>query len=373
MPVVWMLRRVASRMLQRPACGCQAPVLPSRFLGTSPQQIPADANYHSTSFSEADQPRVLITGGLGQLGVGLASFLRKRFGKDNVILSDIRKPPEHVFLSGPFIYSDILDYKNLREIVVNNRVTWLFHYSALLSAVGEANVSLARAVNITGLHNVLDVAEEHGLRLFVPSTIGAFGPTSPRNPTPDLCIQRPRTIYGVSKVHAELMGEYYYYRYGLDFRCLRYPGIISADSQPGGGTTDYAVQIFHDAVKNGRFECNLKPSTRLPMMYIDDCLRATLEVMEAPAESLSMRTYNVNAMSFTPAELAQEILKHVPEFQITYNVDPVRQAIADSWPMNFDDSNARKDWGWKHDFDLPELVTTMLNFHGSESRVAQAN
>ncbi|KAM9675850.1 L-threonine 3-dehydrogenase, mitochondrial [Dama dama] len=373
MPVVRMLRQVACWMLQNPACGCRAPVLPSRFLGTSPRQIPMDANFHSTSFLEADQQRVLITGGLGQLGVGLANFLRKRFGKDNVILSDIRKPPEHVFLSGPFIYSDILDYKNLREIVVNNRITWLFHYSALLSAVGEANVSLARAVNITGLHNVLDVAAEHGLRLFVPSTIGAFGPTSPRNPTPDLCIQRPRTIYGVSKVHAELMGEYYYYRYGLDFRCLRYPGIISADSQPGGGTTDYAVQIFHEAVKNGRFECNLKPDTRLPMMYIDDCLRATLEVMEAPAESLSMRTYNINAMSFTPAELAQEVLKHVPEFQVTYSVDPVRQAIADSWPMNFDDSNARKDWGWKHDIDLPELVTTMLNFHGSENRVAQAN
>uniref|UniRef100_A0AC11E9Q0 Uncharacterized protein n=1 Tax=Ovis aries TaxID=9940 RepID=A0AC11E9Q0_SHEEP len=341
MPVVRMLRPVACWMLQSPACGCRASVLPSRLLGTSPRQIPMDANFHSTSFSEADQQRVLITGGLGQLGVGLASFLRKRFGKDNVILSDIRKPPEHVFLSGPFIYSDILDYKNLREIVVNNRITWLFHYSALLSAVGEANVSLARAVNITGLHNVLDVAAEHGLRLFVPSTIGAFGPTSPRNPTPDLCIQRPRTIYGVSKVHAELM--------------------------------DYAVQIFHEAVKNGRFECNLRPDTRLPMMYIHDCLRATLEVMEAPAESLSMRTYNISAMSFTPAELAQEVLKHIPELQVTYNVDPVRQAIADSWPMNFDDSNARKDWGWKHDFDLPELVTTMLNFHGSESRVAQAN
>ncbi|XP_022375145.1 L-threonine 3-dehydrogenase, mitochondrial [Enhydra lutris kenyoni] len=373
MLITKMLRQVVGQMLGSPACGCWTAAPPLRFLGTSPRQIPADTNFHSASFSGTDQPRVLITGGLGQLGVGLANLLRKRFGKDNVILSDIRKPPDHIFHSGPFIYSDILDYKNLREIVVNNRITWLFNYSALLSAVGEANVSLARAVNITGLHNVLDVAAEHSLRLFVPSTIGAFGPTSPRNPTPDLCVQRPRTIYGVSKVHAELMGEYYHYRYGLDFRCLRYPGIISADSQPGGGTTDYAVQIFHDALKNGKFECNLKPSTRLPMMYIDDCLRATLEVMEAPAESLSIRTYNVNAMSFTPEDLAQEVLKHIPEFQITYNVDSVRQAIADSWPMNFDDSNARKDWGWKHEFDLPELVTTMLNFHGSDTRVAHAN
>ncbi|KAK2843523.1 hypothetical protein Q7C36_011738 [Tachysurus vachellii] len=274
---------------------------------------------------------------------------------------------------GTFIYADILDYKNLREIVVNNRITWLVHYSALLSAVGEANVPLSRDVNITGLHNILDICAEHGVRIFVPSTIGAFGPTSPRNPTPDLCIQRPRTIYGVSKVHAELMGEYYHHKYGLDFRCLRYPGIISADSQPGGGTTDYAVQIFHDAVKTGIFVCNLKADTRLPMMYIVDCLRATLEMMEAPAETLSMRTYNINAMSCTPEDLVQEVQKQLPGLHIIYNVDPIRQAIADSWPMNFDDSNARKDWGWKHEYELPELVQTMLNFICTNSRLTHSN
>ncbi|MEJ1280405.1 L-threonine dehydrogenase [Cricetulus griseus] len=330
-----MLKQVASMTAQSKASSCWKLALPLRFLGSSPGGFPADTNFHSTSFSEAEPPRILIT--------------------------------------GPFVYADILDYKKLREIVVNHRISWLFHYSAVLSAVGEANVALARDVNITGLHNILDVAAEYNVRLFVPSTIGAFGPTSPRNPAPDLCIQRPRTIYGVSKVHAELMGEYYYYRYGLDFRCLRYPGIISADSQPGGGTTDYAVQIFQGAVKNGTFECNLKASTRLPMMYINDCLRATLEVMEAPAERLSMRTYNINAMSFTPEELAQALRKHVPDFQITYCVDPLRQAIADSWPMNLDDSNARKDWGWKHDFDLPELVATMINFYRARTRIAQAN
>ncbi|XP_066451035.1 L-threonine 3-dehydrogenase, mitochondrial-like isoform X1 [Eleutherodactylus coqui] len=371
MPVVRTLTRTVKQVLKSPVCGCQT-VTSVRSIGVSPRQVTSDASFHSVSFSEADHPRVLITGGLGQLGVGLAKLLRKRFGKNNVILSDIRKPPDNVFYSGPFIYSDILDYKNLREIVVNNRITWLIHYSALLSAVGEANVPLARAVNITGLHNILDIAAEHGLRLFVPSTIGAFGPTSPRNPTPDLCIQRPRTIYGVSKVHAELMGEYYHYRYGLDFRCLRYPGIISADSQPGGGTTDYAVQIFHDAIKTGRFVCNLKPDTRLPMMYIDDCLRATVEVLEAPTESLTMRTYNINAMSFSPEELAQEVQKHLPELEVAYNVDAVRQAIADSWPMNFDDDNARKDWGWKHEYDLPELVTTMLGYLNPERLTAQA-
>ncbi|XP_077147825.1 L-threonine 3-dehydrogenase, mitochondrial-like [Ranitomeya variabilis] len=372
MPVVRTLTRTVKQVLRSPVCGCQT-VTSVRFIGFSPRQVTSDASFHSVSFSEADHPRVLITGGLGQLGVGLAKLLRKRFGKSNVILSDIRKPPDNVFHSGPFIYSDILDYKNLREIVVNNRITWLIHYSALLSAVGEANVPLARAVNITGLHNILDIAAEHGLRLFVPSTIGAFGPTSPRNPTPDLCIQRPRTIYGVSKVHAELMGEYYHYRYGLDFRCLRYPGIISADSQPGGGTTDYAVQIFHDAMKTGRFVCNLKPDTRLPMMYIDDCLRATMEVLEAPAESLTMRTYNINAMSFSPEELAQEVRKHLPELEVVYNMDAIRQAIADSWPMNFDDSNARNDWGWKHEYDLPELVTAMLGYLNPERLAAQAS
>uniref|UniRef100_A0A8C1M0C8 L-threonine 3-dehydrogenase, mitochondrial n=1 Tax=Cyprinus carpio TaxID=7962 RepID=A0A8C1M0C8_CYPCA len=356
-----------------PVCGFQSLAVLSRRVSFSPRQVASDASFHSVSFSESDHPRVLITGGLGQLGVGLTKLFRKQFGKYNVILSDIRKPPAQVYQSGPFIYSDILDYKNLREIVVNNRISWLIHYSALLSAFGEANVSLARDVNITGLHNVLDVAVEHGLRLFIPSTIGAFGPMSPPNPTPDLCIQRPRTIYGVSKVHAELMGEYYHHRYGLDFRCLRYPGIISADSQPGGGTTDYAVQIFHDAVKTGNFVCNLRPDTRLPMMFIDDWLRATLEVLEAPAEALSMRTYNISAMSFTPEELVQEIGRHLPDLQVIYETDPVRQAIADSCPIVFDDSNARSDWGWKHNYGLPELVQTMLNFTGSNFRMLRAN
>ncbi|XP_047677658.1 L-threonine 3-dehydrogenase, mitochondrial-like isoform X2 [Tachysurus fulvidraco] len=191
-----------------PACGCKVLFLSLRTNSViSCQVTSSDATFPSISFPETDYPKVLITGGLGQLGVGLATLLRM--------------PPNHVYHSGPFIYADILDYKNLREIVVNNRITWLVHYSALLSAVCEANVTLARDVNITGLHNILDICAEHGVRLFVPSTIGAFEPTSPRNPTPDLCIQRPRTIYGVSKVHAELIGEYYHHKYGLDFRCLR--------------------------------------------------------------------------------------------------------------------------------------------------------
>ncbi|XP_069742726.1 L-threonine dehydrogenase [Narcine bancroftii] len=367
------LTKITKQALLSNGCICQTPTVTFRLMSWSPRQLNADVSFHSVSFAESDHPRVLITGGLGQLGVGLAKLLRKHFGKNNVILSDIRKPPDHVYHSGPFIYSDILDYKNLREIVVNNRITWLIHYSALLSAVGEANVPLARSVNITGLHNVLDIAAEHNLRLFVPSTIGAFGPTSPRNPTPDLCVQRPRTIYGVSKVHAELMGEYYHHKYGMDFRCLRYPGIISADTQPGGGTTDYAVQIFHDAVKAGKFECYLRPDTKLPMMYIDDCLRATLEILEAPAEQLRMRTYNISAMSFTPEDLAAEVQKHLSDLKVTYKVDNARQEIADSWPMEFDDHSARQDWGWKHEYDLPELVFTMLNFTTTDRQLIQTN
>ncbi|XP_037312919.2 L-threonine 3-dehydrogenase, mitochondrial-like isoform X2 [Pungitius pungitius] len=203
------------------------------------------------------------------------------------------------------------------------------------------------------------------------STIGAFGPSSPRDPAPELCVQRPRTIYGVSKVHAELMGEYYHHRYGLDFRCLRYPGIISADSQPGGGTTDYAVQIFHAAVKTGCFECNLRSDTRLPMMYIDDCLRATLEFLEAPAESLLGRTYNINATSFTPHDLVREIQKSLPDLEVTYNVDPIRQAIADGWPMALEDTAARRDWGWKHEYGLAELVRTMLTHIATGNQLAQ--
>ncbi|CAG0881381.1 unnamed protein product [Cyprideis torosa] len=306
-------------------------------------------------------PRVLITGGLGQLGSGLAALMRSKYGRQNVILSDILQPTEEVLENGPYIFADILDFKCLQQVIVNYRINWIVHFSALLSAVGENNVPLAVRVNIEGVHNVMELARQYNLRLFVPSTIGAFGEESPRNPTPDVCVQRPKTIYGVSKVHAELLGEYYNKRFGLDFRCLRFPGVISVDSAPGGGTTDYAVHIFHEAVNGGHFSCYLRPDTRLPMMYIDDCLRSLVEYMETDAKRLKRRTYNVNAMSFTPAELVAEVRRHVPHLKVSYDVDTDnRQPIADSWPQNFDDSGARNDWGWKHSYDLPELVTTCL-------------
>ncbi|KAM9766913.1 L-threonine 3-dehydrogenase, mitochondrial-like [Menidia menidia] len=326
------------------------------------------------SCTEADRPKILITGGLGQLGVGLATLLRRQFGKDNVILSDIRKPPSHVCENGPFIFSDVLDDKSLRATVVNNNISWLVHFST----VGEHDPALAKEVNITGLHNVLDVATEQGLRVFVPSTAGAFGPPPPTGPAPQLCVQRPRSICGVSKVHAELLGEYYHHRFGLDFRCLRYPAVISPDGggtagEPGGRKnvhfTAYAAQIFHAAVKTARFECRLRRDTQLPMIYIDDCVRATLELLEAPADALIHRTYNLSGLSLTPQQLAQSIREELPGLEVSYNVDPVQQAEADGWPTALEDSAARRDWGWKPKYDLPLLVQTML----AHARQTEAN
>ncbi|KAI8036778.1 L-threonine 3-dehydrogenase, mitochondrial [Drosophila gunungcola] len=307
---------------------------------------------------EGRPPKILITGGLGQLGIECAKLLRAHYGSENVILSDIIKPSQSVLENGPYIFADILDFKGLQKIVVNHRIDWLIHFSALLSAVGEQNVPLAVRVNIEGVHNVIELAKQYRLRIFVPSTIGAFGPDSPRNPTPNVTIQRPRTIYGVSKVHAELIGEYYYHKFGLDFRCLRFPGVISSDP-PGGGTTDYAVAVFHDALRHGKYNCYLRPDTRLPMMYIEDCLRALLEFMRAPNEQLKRRVYNVTAMSFTPEELFAQLGKHVPNLHVTYQPDS-RQLIADSWPEVFDDSDARKDWHWQHKYDLANLVDFMV-------------
>lgn len=313
----------------------------------------------NVSSSAADTPRILITGGLGQLGAGLADKFGDKYGKQNVIVSDINKPKQEFFNRGiQYMYADVLDLNGLKQIVANNKIDWVVHFSALLSAIGEQNVPLAISININGMQNILELARYFNLKVFIPSTIGAFGPESPRDLTPDLCIQRPKTIYGVSKVYAELLGEYYAHKYNVDFRCLRFPGIISADSEPGGGTTDYAVKVFHDALSTGHHECYLQPDTRLPMMYLDDCLMSVVKFMEA--DLTNQRTYNINAMSFTPEEIFSEIKKHVPELKVTYNVDS-RQAIADSWPKCFDDSNARADWNWNPEFgSVDKLVQKMF-------------
>ncbi|XP_067938371.1 L-threonine 3-dehydrogenase, mitochondrial-like isoform X2 [Watersipora subatra] len=263
--------------------------------------------------------------------------------------------------SGPYVFADILDFKNLQEKVVTYQIDTVIHFSALLSAIGEQNTPLAMRVNIEGLHNVLEVCRQYKIKLFVPSTIGAFGPDSPRNPTPDVTVQRPRTIYGVSKVHAELMGEYYYYKFGLDFRSLRFPGVISADTNPGGGTTDYAVEIFHDSLHpTCTHKCFLSPETRLPMMYVDDCINAIEQfVFDTDSKQLSRRTFNVAAMSFTPEELVAAVRKHVPQLKVEYKPDE-RQLIADTWPQVFDDSGSRQQWGWSHKHDIDSLCNIMF-------------
>eukprot|EP00038_Savillea_parva_P007448 m.170185 g.170185 ORF g.170185 m.170185 type:complete len:366 (+) comp13208_c0_seq1:41-1138(+) len=308
---------------------------------------------------------ILVTGALGQLGMELVHCLRLRYGADNVLATDIRKLPDFTgshYTPGPYRYADVLDYDRLQKICVEHSIDKVVHLSALLSAIGEREVSKALQVNNIGTQNILELARYHNLSVFCPSTIGAFGPTTPSKNTPDLTIMRPTTIYGVTKVYMEMLGEYYHNRYGVDFRSIRLPGIISTDSEPGGGTTDYAVEIFHHAVEHpGKaYSCYLRSDTGLPMMMLDDCVRGIADLIEADDSKLTQRVYNMSAASFTPAEITAEIAKHVVGFRTEYNVDPVRQAIADSWPDSFDDSNARRDWGWHHEFGLEEIVKYSL-------------
>ncbi|KAI9506835.1 hypothetical protein GGI25_000133 [Coemansia spiralis] len=314
----------------------------------------------STSTSSHRPPRVLVTGSLGQLGSTMVSALRSRFGSENVIASDIKKPTVDQRNAGPFVFADVLNYRSLEQITVDYGIDWVVHFSAVLSAAGERNPTLGLSVNVNGFQNVLELAKNHRLRLLSPSTMGAFGPTTPKDATPDLTIMRPNTIYGISKVHMELMGEYYTEKYGVDFRSLRYPGIISADTPPGGGTTDYAIDIFHGALKHNSYTCFLKAETRLPMAYIDDCIRGTMQLLEAPEHSLSQRVYNVHACDFTPAELAEEIRhQHSESFTINYQPDS-RQVIADTWPRTMADDAARSDWGWNPVIGTPEMTRIML-------------
>ncbi|KAJ2499524.1 hypothetical protein GGH96_003445 [Coemansia sp. RSA 1972] len=311
--------------------------------------------------STTARPRVLVTGSLGQLGSTMVNTLRAKFGQENVVASDIKKPTLEQRSTGPYVYADVLNYRALEQIVVDYGIDWVVHFSAILSAAGERNPSLGLNVNINGFQNVLELAKNHKLRLLSPSTMGAFGPTTPKDMTPDLTIMRPNTIYGISKVHMELLGEYYCEKFGVDFRSLRYPGIISADSPPGGGTTDYAVDIFHAALKHNRYTCFLNADTRLPMAYIDDCIAGTMQLLEAPAEVLTQRTYNVHACAFSPAELAREICdQHSTDFAIDYEPD-FRQSIADTWPRTMADLAARNDWGWNPVFGTSDIVRTMLD------------
>ncbi len=305
-------------------------------------------------------PRVLVTGSAGQIGAELVPHLRSLYGKDNVIAA-IHKAAGPSLRDGPVVTLDTGDAEAVAVAIREFKVDTVYHLAAVLSATGEKDPQLAWQVNMDGLRNVLEAARVIGVgRLFWPSSIGAFGPDAPRINAPQNSPLNPTTIYGVTKVAGELLCNYYFVKYGLDVRILRYPGLISNVAPPGGGTTDYAVEIFYSALQKGSYVCFLREDTVLPMMYMPDALEATVMIMEAGQKKVPRHLgYNLAAMSFSAAELAAEIRKHIPGFKVSYSPD-LRQKIADSWPMSIDDSEARSDWGWKHEYDLQRVVVDML-------------
>ncbi len=311
--------------------------------------------------ASASARSILVTGALGQIGSELVPALCDRYGSERVISSDLRMEPLGEPFSGPSEQLDCTDLAQLQDVVRRHDVGAIYHLAAILSATAEAKPQVAWSVNMGSLYNVLEVARRYRCSVFFPSSIGAFGPTTPRDRTPQVTIQRPTTIYGVTKVSGELLCDYYARRFGVDTRGLRLPGLISYSAPPGGGTTDYAVDIFHQAIRYRHYTCFLAGDTRLDMMYMPDAIRAMIELMEADAGRLRFRNaYNVTAMSITPIELAEAIRSHIPDFVIDYRVDPVRQAIAESWPRSLDDSAAREDWGWQPRFTLSSMVEDML-------------
>lgn len=305
--------------------------------------------------------KVLLIGATGQIGSELTLALRKIYGNENVIASGIENPCKKLTDSGIFEYIDILDVKRIAEVVKKHNIDAIINMAAILSAVGEQKPMLAWNVNMNGLINVLEVAREMKLkRVLNPSSIAVFGPSTPKNNTPQETVLKPTSMYGITKVAGELLADYYVQKYGVDVRGLRYPGIISNETLPGGGTTDYAVAIFYDAIKKGTYKCFLKEDTMLPMMYMPDCIKATIELFQADFNKLKHHNdFNITAFSFTPKMLAENIKKYIPSFSITYEPD-FRQAIADSWPHSIDDSCARKEWGWKPTYDMDAMVQDML-------------
>ena len=316
--------------------------------------------FNSEPHAIRDMQNILVTGAYGQIGSELVPVLRERFGANQVIASDI-KTPVGASSDVPFEYLDCTKMRQIEDVIRRHDIGSIYHLAAMLSAVAEDRPQNAWDLNMGGLYRVLEVARQFGCKVFFPSSIGAFGPTTPHTRTPQDTIQRPTTMYGVTKVAGELLCDYYALRFGLDTRGVRLPGIVSHVTPPGGGTTDYAVDIFYQAIRYGHYSCFLRPDTRLDMMYMPDALRAMIELMEADAASLAHRNaFNVAAMSFTPEELAASIQAQMPSFRIDYDVDPVRQAIADSWPESMDDSAARTEWGWQPAYDLPAMTSDML-------------
>jgi len=306
--------------------------------------------------------RILVTGAFGQIGSELTMELRKRYGNDNVVaLGHKTKPNEKILDSGPFGFADVTKKEAIEELVRKHDVDTIYHLAAVLSVAGERNPQLAWEVNVNGLYNILEIAREKRLvRVFWPSSIAVFGSETPRRNTLQETVLRPITIYGVTKVAGELLCDYYFRRFGVDVRGIRYPGIISSETPPGGGTTDYAVEIFYEAIKHRKYTCFVREDTVLPMMYMPDCVKATMQLMEADLSQLKHHSdFNLAGISFSAGQLAGEIRKHIPEFTCEYKPD-FRQKIADSWPMSIDDSAARKEWGWKPNYDLATMTKDML-------------
>jgi nucleoside-diphosphate-sugar epimerase len=306
--------------------------------------------------------KILVIGASGQIGVELTLALRNLYGNANVVASDLREENELLKGSGPYVSMDVMNKEMLHVQVIRQNITQIYLLAAMLSATGEKNPNLAWNLNMQGLLNVLDIAREEKLhKVYWPSSIAVFGPTSPKKNCPQQTIIEPITVYGISKYAGEFWCNYYHRRFGVDVRSLRYPGLISYKSAPGGGTTDYAVEIYSEAVENKKYHCFLAEDTYLPMMYMPDAIKATLTLMEAPADNISIHTsYNLSGISFSPKEIAASIQKHIPDFSIEYEPD-YRQNIANSWPKSIDDSVARKDWGWQHEYDLENITTDMLN------------
>lgn len=306
--------------------------------------------------------KILITGALGQIGSELTGKLRDIYGQENVIATDIRKTDSEIAANGPFELLDVMDAKAMGEIANKYQVDTVMHMAALLSATAESKPLFAWNLNMGGLMNALEVARELNCQFFTPSSIGAFGPDTPKDNTPQDTIQRPTTMYGVNKVAGELLADYYFHRFGLDTRGVRFPGLISYVTPPGGGTTDYAVEIFYEAIKNGKYTSYIDRGTYMDMMYMPDALNAIVDLMEAdPSRLVHRNAFNVTAMSFDPEELAAEIRKHIPTFELAYHVDPVRQAIADSWPNSIDASSAKNEWGFTAKYNLASMTADMLD------------
>ncbi|MBI5449669.1 NAD-dependent epimerase/dehydratase family protein [Candidatus Gottesmanbacteria bacterium] len=304
--------------------------------------------------------RIFVTGAFGLVGSDLVPQLAKKYGKKNVIVLGNKTIGKH--FHGVLAKGDVRDKKTLEKIIKQYNISEVYHLAGLLSVGGEKNPDLAWDVNINGLRNILDLARDYKLKVFWPSSIAAFGPTTPKQKTPQHTVLEPTTIYGVTKLSGELMCQYYFLRWGVDVRSLRYPGLIGYQAPPGDGTTEYSVHIFYGLLKELKYSCFLKADARLPMMYIDDAIRGTMALMDAPAQKISIRTsYNFGSINFAPRELVSEIKKLYPAFICTYNPHPIKQRIAESWPQSIDDSQARKDWGWKHEYNLAKMTKVMIN------------